>query len=125
MCRRALSAVGARLRVSTWDAQQHHQDSPDVATAVSGIIEQSWVYLKLTPESAKRPSRTLAVMADAAGGIANGNILLHTRAARSVIGSHNASSEIVDELHAPPGIESRRNSLAVVPWRGAPDNPQA
>lgn len=53
-------------------------------------------------------TRHLMTRIDAAGGIANENILLHARAARSVIDSLNATSAIVDDFHAPLGIESAR-----------------
>ena len=56
---------------------------------------------------------------DAAGGIANDNILLHARAARSVIDSLNATAAIVDDFHAPLGIESARSSIDAIPWRQA------
>lgn len=69
-------------------------------------------------------TRHLMTRIDAAGGIANENILLHARAARSVIDSLNATSAIVDDFHAPLGIESARSSFHVVPWREALGNPQ-
>ncbi len=69
-------------------------------------------------------TRHLMTRIDAAGGIANENILLHARAARSVIDSLNATSAIVDDFHAPLGIESARSSLDVVPWREALGNPR-
>ena len=63
-------------------------------------------------------TRLMAQM-DAAGGIANENILLHARAARSVIGSLNSTAAIVDDFHAPLGIESTRDALGATPWRDA------
>lgn len=60
---------------------------------------------------------------DAAGEIANENILLHARAARSVVGSLNATSAIVDDFHAPLGIETSRRSVDVTPWREALRDP--
>lgn len=56
---------------------------------------------------------------DAAGGIANENILLHARAARSVIDSLNSTAAIVDDFHAPLGIESTRDALSATAWREA------
>ncbi|SCX56461.1 hypothetical protein SAMN03159343_3421 [Klenkia marina] len=61
---------------------------------------------------------------DAAGVIANGNIVLHARAARAVIDSVNATAVIVDDFHAPLGVESARASLAVIPWGEALGDPR-
>ena len=41
-------------RSSSRQAQHRPEDGADVATTASGIVEQSAMYLKLTPESAKR-----------------------------------------------------------------------
>lgn len=56
---------------------------------------------------------------DAAAGVATANIILHARAARSVIGSLNATAVVVDEFHAPLGIEVGRAELKAVRWRDA------
>ncbi|GAA2079926.1 hypothetical protein GCM10009821_20250 [Aeromicrobium halocynthiae] len=69
-------------------------------------------------------TRRLMSRLDAAGGIANDNILLHARAARSVIDSLNATAEIVDDFHAPLGIESVRRPLDAIPWREAVRDPR-
>jgi hypothetical protein len=61
---------------------------------------------------------------DAAGGIANENILIHARAARSVIDSLNSTAAIVDDFHSPLGIESARDVLSATPWREALRDPQ-
>lgn len=61
---------------------------------------------------------------DAAGGIANDNIVLHARAARSVIGSLNATAEIIEDFHAPLGIDSGRRPVHAIPWREAVRDPQ-
>jgi len=71
-------------------------------------------------ESTKR----LMEQMDAAGGIANANILLHARAARSVIDSLNSTAAIVDDFHAPLGIESSRDVLSAPRWREALRDPQ-
>jgi len=71
-------------------------------------------------ESTKR----LMEQMDAAGGIANANILLHVRAARSVIDSLNSTAAIVDDFHAPLGIESSRDALSAPRWREALRDPQ-
>lgn len=56
---------------------------------------------------------------DAAGAVATANIILHARAARSVIGSLNATAGVVDDFHAPLGIESGRDDLSTPRWRDA------
>lgn len=61
---------------------------------------------------------------DTAGVIANDNILLHARAARSVVDTVNATAAIVDNFQAPLGIESAHASLAVIPWGEALRDPQ-
>lgn len=68
-------------------------------------------------------TRLMAQM-DAAGGIANENILLHARAARSVIDSLNSTAAIVDDFHTPLGVESTRDVLGATPWREALHDPQ-
>jgi hypothetical protein len=68
-------------------------------------------------------TRLMAQM-DAAGGIANENILIHARAAGSVIDSLNSTAEIVDDFHTPLGIESTRDALSATPWREALRDPQ-
>ncbi len=61
---------------------------------------------------------------DRAGGIANENILLHARAARSVVDSLNSTADLVDEFHAPLGIDSTREVLHATPWREALRDPE-
>lgn len=56
---------------------------------------------------------------DSAGAIANENILLHARAARSVVGSLNDTAAIVEDFHVPLGIETNRSSVDAIPWREA------
>ncbi|MDR7086831.1 hypothetical protein J2X11_001670 [Aeromicrobium panaciterrae] len=56
---------------------------------------------------------------DAVGGVANANILVHARAARAVIGSLNSTAALVDDFHAPLGIESSREAVTAVRWRDA------
>jgi hypothetical protein len=69
-------------------------------------------------------TRRLMSRLDAAGGMANDNILLHARAARSVIDSLNATATIVDDFHAPLGIKHDRRPLGAIPWREAVRDPQ-
>jgi hypothetical protein len=61
---------------------------------------------------------------DVAGGIANANILLHAKAARSVIDNLNTTATNIYEFHAPLGIESSREPLSVTRWRGAFRDPK-
>jgi hypothetical protein len=61
---------------------------------------------------------------DGAGVIANEHVILHARAARSVIDSVNSTAALVDEFHAPLGIESTRDALSATPWRDAFRDPQ-
>lgn len=61
---------------------------------------------------------------DAAGGVANANVLLHARAAHAVIHSLNSTAALVDEFHAPLGIERDRQTLISSRWREALRDPQ-
>lgn len=61
---------------------------------------------------------------DAAGGVTNANILVHARAARAVIGSLNTTAALVDDFHAPLGIDSSREAVTAVRWREAVRDPQ-
>ena len=55
----------------------------------------------------------------AAGGVANENTLLPVRAARSVVGSLNSTSVVVDDFHTALGIESSPKTFHATPWREA------
>jgi hypothetical protein len=70
--------------------------------------------------------RTTSLMKrmDAAGGIANENILLHVRAARAVVDNLNATAAAIEEFHEPLGIESGREELDVTRWSEALRDPQ-
>jgi hypothetical protein len=100
------------------------------------VVELDYV-LATAPESleghrngvaASRQHRRASVLAatsrlmeqlDSAGGVANENILLHAKAARSVVGSLDAIATGVDDFHAPLSIEVDRDPVSVVPWREA------
>ena len=56
---------------------------------------------------------------DRAGEIVNANIILHSHAARFVVGALNATGKLVEEFHLPLGIEMAREDLDKVPWREA------
>lgn len=75
-------------------------------------------------ESVLETTKRLMAQIDAAGGIANENIILHERAARSVIDSLNSTAAVVDDFHVPLGIESTRDMLTATPWREAIRDPQ-
>ena len=66
-------------------------------------------------------ARTSKLMSqlDRAGEIVNANIILHSRAARDVVGALNVTGELVAEFHFPLGIEIAREELVTVPWREA------
>ncbi|TCC15675.1 hypothetical protein [Kribbella sindirgiensis] len=71
----------------------------------------------------KSTERLMAQM-DVAGGLANENVILHASAARSVIHSLNSTAALLDEFHAPLGIESTRAPLSATSWRDALRDPQ-
>lgn len=66
----------------------------------------------------------LMTQMDQAGGVANGNVLLHARAARSVIESLNSTAAVVDDFHTPLGIAPIRDVLSPTSWREAFRDPQ-
>lgn len=70
--------------------------------------------------------KTAALMArmDAAGGIVNECVLLHAKAARSVIDSLNSTATQIDQFHAPLGIDGGREALPLLRWREALRDPQ-
>ncbi len=53
---------------------------------------------------------------DQAGAVADSNVLLHVRKARAVVESVNSIAVIVDEFHAPLGIEAERRSMEATRW---------
>lgn len=59
-----------------------------------------------------------------AGAVANDNIVLHVRAARSVIDSANSTVALVEEFHAPLSIVSDRSDLVSMAWRDAVRDPE-
>lgn len=58
-----------------------------------------------------------------AGAFADSNVLLHSGAARSVVDAFNSTAVIVDEFHAPLGIEAGRKSMEATRWRDALRDP--
>lgn len=69
-------------------------------------------------------TRRLMGQIDAAADIANANVLLHARAARSVIDSLNFTAEVIEDFHVPLGITLTREPLGAVDWREALRDPQ-
>lgn len=59
-----------------------------------------------------------------AHGVAEDNVLLHARAARSVTGSLNSTAEAVDEFHMPLGITAVSDVVKLTPWRIALRDPE-
>lgn len=59
-----------------------------------------------------------------AGAIADSNVLLHLPAARRVVDSFNSSAEIMDEFHAPLGIEAERGPIVPTLWMDAVRDPK-
>jgi hypothetical protein len=69
-------------------------------------------------------TRQLIERMDDAGAIANAHVLLHARAARSIIASLNGTAAAVDEFHLPLGIDSRREALSRIRWGAAFRDPE-
>lgn len=69
-------------------------------------------------------TRTLMERMDTAGDAVNANVLLHLPTVRSVVDSLNATGSIVDDFHAPLGIETSREELPQPRWRDAARDPQ-
>lgn len=61
---------------------------------------------------------------DEAGSIARETMLLHAKAARAVVEALNSTGMLVDNFHAPLGIESSREVLSSPSWREALRDPQ-
>lgn len=64
-------------------------------------------------------TRKLIERMDSAGAIADSNMLLHVRGARSVVDSVNATASNIDEFHAPLGIDPMRDPMEATRWRSA------
>lgn len=64
-------------------------------------------------------SQQLLIRLDEAGAVAQENVLLHARAARSVVDSTNAVGNAIDEFHRPLSIESQREALTSIRRRDA------
>lgn len=58
-----------------------------------------------------------------AGAFADGNVLLHFHAARSVVGSVNSTAVMVNGFHAPLGIGTEQGPVVATRWRDALRDP--
>ena len=67
---------------------------------------------------AKQTTHLLESM-NKAGDIAAANILLHALAAQKTAAAINDLSAMIDNFHAPLGVETDRNVLALTPWQAA------
>lgn len=111
--------TGARSSRVSWS-------SAHTASTTAAIYRRS---MQCRFSRAKRRSNVLKstmrlmTQMDSAGGIANENILLHAKAAQSVISSLNATAAVVGEFHDLLGIESTRRSLNATPWSEALKDP--
>lgn len=61
---------------------------------------------------------------DRYGAIANENILLHSRAARAIVKSLNATAESIESFHQPLGVAIAREDISALPWREAWRDPE-
>ncbi|MEU0265670.1 hypothetical protein [Nocardioides sp. NPDC006303] len=61
---------------------------------------------------------------DRAGTVAMEHVLLHAAAARGVINSLNATATVVDDFHAPLGINMERDELTSMRWTEAVRDPR-
>lgn len=61
---------------------------------------------------------------DRYGAIANENILLHSRAARAIVKSLNATAESIESFHRPLGVAIAREAISALPWREAWRDPE-
>lgn len=64
-------------------------------------------------------TRKLIERMDSAGSIADSNVLLHVRSARSIVDAVNATAFSVDEFHAPLGIDPMRDPMESTRWSSA------
>lgn len=61
---------------------------------------------------------------DRYGAIANENILLHSRAARAIVKSLNATAESIESFHQPLGVAIAREDISALPCREAWRDPE-
>lgn len=61
---------------------------------------------------------------DRYGAIANENIILHSRAARAIVKSLNATAESIESFHQPLGVTIAREDIGALAWREAWRDPE-
>ena len=69
-------------------------------------------------------AQALMQQLDRYGAIANENILLHSRAARAIVKSLNATAESIESFHQPLGVAIAREDISALPWREAWRDPE-
>lgn len=84
------------------------------------------VVAALQERRSKLVARTthLLTRLDEAGGVAQANVLLHARAARTVVNSINAVGRSIEEFHVPFAGAIHRESLTNTRWRDAVRDPK-
>lgn len=69
-------------------------------------------------------TQALVQQLDRSGAVANENILLHSRAARAIVQSLNATAESIEDFHQPLGVSIAREEISALPWREAWKDPE-
>lgn len=69
-------------------------------------------------------TQSLMQQLDRSGAVANENILLHSRAARAIVKSLNATAESIEDFHEPLGVAIAREEISALPWRKAWKDPE-
>jgi len=69
-------------------------------------------------------TQSLMQQLDRYGAIANENVLLHSRAARAIVKSLNATAESIESFHQPLGVAIAREDISALPWREAWRDPE-
>lgn len=64
-------------------------------------------------------TQSLMQQLDRYGAIANENIILHSRPARDIVKSLNATAESIASFHQPLGVTIARKDVSALPWRTA------
>jgi hypothetical protein len=69
-------------------------------------------------------TQSLMQQLDRSGAVANENILLHSRAARVIVKSLNATAESIEDFHQTLGVSIAREEISALPWREAWKDPE-
>lgn len=69
-------------------------------------------------------TQSLMQQLDRSGAVANENILLHSRAARAIVKSLNATAESIEDFHQPLGVAIAREEISALSWREAWKDPE-